>query len=219
MLPVQYYYRFYLIAKGRPPSTKVLVRLLLIVIVTGTVNGILCFLSFYSTSLRGIDYSYILEDPMWTESDGRLATFLAADITSWEMLTYFSYAMVLVVGSYALALYYVVITYKAISNNARHFSEKTKRLQKQLSFTLFVQTVAPFFAISLPCLFIMLQAFFKLDMSGYGCLFSLPMFWIYVINPGSTILLVGQYRTAVFCQRTSGAVHTSSNTPPHKGVI
>lgn len=55
------------------------------------------------------------------------------------MLTYFSYAMVLVVGSYALALYYVVITYKAISNNARHFSEKTKRLQKQLSFTLFVQ--------------------------------------------------------------------------------
>lgn len=56
---------------------------------------------------------------------------------------YFTYAMLNNMAAYNLVFVFIWLTGRHMKRNAGHFSEKTKKLQKQLYYSLLVQVMNP----------------------------------------------------------------------------
>lgn len=168
-LPLEYYYRYVLIARlaflilsglrkpgrlrGIPPSKGRLAVLLSASILCGVLCGGACGYAFLADSHMTTDYSYVLSDPMWRSADGSLPPFMAANIVSitlvspaiccfqrdWQTLPYIVICSTFVSLCYGLALYYVYRTYAVMKSNAHNMSSRTVKLQRQLALTLSVQ--------------------------------------------------------------------------------
>lgn len=59
------------------------------------------------------------------------------------MRMYFTYAMMNNMAAYNLVFMFIWLTGRHMKRNAGHFSEKTKKLQKQLYYSLLVQVLDP----------------------------------------------------------------------------
>ena len=53
-----------------------------ILVILSCAAGAITGYAFVAAFQRGTDYSYILTDPMWTDSNGQLTPYMAADIIS-----------------------------------------------------------------------------------------------------------------------------------------
>uniref|UniRef100_A0A1I7RJW7 G_PROTEIN_RECEP_F1_2 domain-containing protein n=1 Tax=Bursaphelenchus xylophilus TaxID=6326 RepID=A0A1I7RJW7_BURXY len=90
------------------------------------------------------------------------------------------------------------------------YSERTRRLQKQLTNFMIVQVVTPLFISVIPVMTIVIPSFLFID-TGRICLYSALMFsWIPVFNPVITITVIVPFRRFVLgvVTRKRGLVHT-----------
>ncbi|CAD5233749.1 unnamed protein product [Bursaphelenchus xylophilus] len=92
------------------------------------------------------------------------------------------------------------------------YSEKTKRLQNQLTNFMFVQATIPLFISVVPILLIVIPAFFYVD-TGMMCFYCvIAISWIPLLNPIITITVIVPFRRIVCgAFRKQVAVNTSSN--------
>uniref|UniRef100_A0A1I7RJW3 G protein-coupled receptor n=1 Tax=Bursaphelenchus xylophilus TaxID=6326 RepID=A0A1I7RJW3_BURXY len=77
------------------------------------------------------------------------------------------------------------------------YSERTRRLQKQLTNFMFVQAIIPLFISVVPCLLIVATAFLYMDTGRMCCYCVIATSWIPVLNPIITIVVIVPFRRTV----------------------
>ncbi|KAH7713802.1 7TM GPCR protein [Aphelenchoides avenae] len=108
----------------------------------------------------------------------------------------------IVIGSYGVILFCVAAMRQTL-RTSRAFSEKTRRLQKQLEYTLIVQSLIPLFLFVIPIIGCILAILGVEQLRPVALLCTSLVSWIAVCNPISAMIFIKAYRRALveYCMK------------------
>ncbi|KAH7722887.1 Protein STR-90 [Aphelenchoides avenae] len=143
-----------------------------------------------------------MDVPFWTDDQGRVPTFVAADVKDMRIVVLVSSCMVLSSIAYAVILTTNYMVMNKLRKESEHLSKATREVQSQLSRILLYQASLPVVFCVVPLALVFVFGAFSVKTCGYGLLLTILVSWIPVMNPLSTILFVRHYRAAIFrCNR------------------
>uniref|UniRef100_A0AC35U8E6 G_PROTEIN_RECEP_F1_2 domain-containing protein n=1 Tax=Rhabditophanes sp. KR3021 TaxID=114890 RepID=A0AC35U8E6_9BILA len=191
---VAFFYRYLLIVNHCLTTYQFLFLILLNILW----NSILCIFMF--TEAKRISNAEIV-----TNKQLLLPEFFIG--TNQESLNYFvlinpnsifSYLGLLVLGCTTTIIFIgISITFvkiqKKLKENMNMTSEKTKKLQNQLTLVMVVHVITPLLLMGLPVTFILASLALNIDTNsyGYGHILFMIMVWPNVVNPLCSIFLIG----------------------------
>ncbi|CAD5233751.1 unnamed protein product [Bursaphelenchus xylophilus] len=210
ILPVQLYFRYYSLVKNRILSgTRTIGLCAVAALVTFPVFAC-TYLSFGWSSKEQPGFNY---GTLWFK-EFPMPQLLFGDARSPYQKGFLYIGGGVITASYVLVMFIGYRTLQRIRNMNDSYSEKTRRLQRQLTNFMIVQAVIPMFTSVLPVMVIVSPSLYYTE-DDRLCLYSVILIsWIPVINPIITIVVIVPFRRIVFRAVTSkiSTVHTLSDT-------
>uniref|UniRef100_A0AC34GY48 Uncharacterized protein n=1 Tax=Panagrolaimus sp. ES5 TaxID=591445 RepID=A0AC34GY48_9BILA len=123
--------------------------------------------------------------------------FVVAQIQQWPLIICFVFGYFLVTVSYVITVTACVKVWKKLKSQQANFSEETRRLHKQMTKTMIMQTTVPLFLVILPIVLGTTFAFGVINVPGMGMLVNSICGWTPVANPLVTIISIKAYRQVI----------------------
>ncbi|CAD5233678.1 unnamed protein product [Bursaphelenchus xylophilus] len=198
VLPVQVYFRFYTLKTFQFLTTRMSLLLFIIAILSCCPAGLSCWQTYqWSASERaGFNFATLWYDEV------PVPNLLVGDIRSIHHKLYFLLGASAVVTGYCLVLYYAYQTHRILKAKAAGLSEKTKRLQMQLSRFLTTQVLTHLVVYEVPVFWMIVSVMFRCDTGHHGYLMNIALSSLPIINPLMTLIIIGPYRRSIigaFC--------------------
>ncbi|CAD5233750.1 unnamed protein product [Bursaphelenchus xylophilus] len=216
MLPVQFYYRYHSLTRNGFLSASQTLALSFFSLILTLPNFFLSYASYNSSPEERPGFNY---GTLWYQ-EYPMPNILFGDVRSVYQKAYFFYGGAIISVSFIIALVIGYRTLQRIKQMRDSYSDKTKRLQKQLSDFMIVQAMIPVCVCVIPVMSFVIPAFFYLD-TGMMCVYSaIAVSWIPVLNPIITIMVIIPFRRivcGVFHKRV--VVNTSYNRSTTDQVI
>ncbi|CAD5233746.1 unnamed protein product [Bursaphelenchus xylophilus] len=209
MLPVQFYFRYYSLTTNIVLSASQTLGLCCVTLVLTLPTFFFTYASFTSSPNERPGFNY---GQLWYQ-EFPLPPLLFGDVRSIYQKGFFFWAGMSIAGSYLLMIHIGRKTLQFTSKMDASYSERTRRLQRQLTNFMFVQATIPLFVSVIPSLTIVIPAFLYIDTGRICCYCVLATSWIPVLNPIITIVVIVPFRRAV-CgafQKKSVVNSTTSN--------
>ncbi|CAD5233752.1 unnamed protein product [Bursaphelenchus xylophilus] len=206
MLPVQLYFRYYSLSRNAFLSTRQTLGLSFLSLLATLPEFIVAVISFSTSPMERPGFNY---GTLWFK-EYPLPPLVFGDVRSNYHKALFLYGGLVISVSHLLSTVIGYKTWCQIRQMHDSYSERTRRLQKQLTNFMIVQVVTPLFISVIPVMTIVIPSFLFID-TGRICLYSALMFsWIPVFNPVITITVIVPFRRFVLgvVTRKRGLVHT-----------
>ncbi|KAI6196019.1 hypothetical protein M3Y94_01059000 [Aphelenchoides besseyi] len=193
--PIQFYYRWRLIAKKRKPSVQELVALFGVAFFNSIVFMCLFGYCFLISDYKYPDHSFLMSNPYIFNDENPNPTLVVGDLKSIPMLILISMTAIgntLIVG---MIFYFTYDTYQTMQKLRSQMHHRTAKLHSQMNRMLFMQTAAVFLCALLPLGSLVVVMFTAINVPGIGTFINMTLSYIPVINPISTLLCVKRFRT------------------------
>uniref|UniRef100_A0A1I7RJQ0 G_PROTEIN_RECEP_F1_2 domain-containing protein n=1 Tax=Bursaphelenchus xylophilus TaxID=6326 RepID=A0A1I7RJQ0_BURXY len=193
VLPAQVYFRYYALTRSQFLSTGRTLGVFLLSFLAALPTFFLAYNGYGFTARVRPGFNY---GELWYK-EVPLPPVFYADVRSVYQKIYFFYGGLLISASYTAASVMGYLTVKKINLLYSSYSERTRRLQTQLSQYLIVQSIIPLIVSVTPLMLIVVPAFLYSD-TGKACLFYGVLFsWIPILNPLITMIVIVPYRQVI----------------------
>ncbi|KAH7723737.1 7TM GPCR protein [Aphelenchoides avenae] len=186
---VEFIFRFFLVVKLKLWQ---LLLCALVVCLNGVVDGIFFHLAMDYVEDHQATFGHLMSHPMWR--DVRSFAYFGADKTNPYFLL-FLFSMTLqdtaILGIIAISS---VTTFRVLRESRHSMSAKTRYMQSQLNRLMFAEVFSLVSVAIIPIACVMPFVFLNVKYVGCGVVIAIFMQWIPIVNPVTTILLVGPYR-------------------------
>ncbi|KAI1717185.1 serpentine type 7TM GPCR chemoreceptor srd domain-containing protein [Ditylenchus destructor] len=195
---IQFYYRYLVICRERQVSWTNLLPSLLLIILLPFIVAALCSLANDDTpeSFQQIEDIFHA-----SQNNYSVALFFPqrSNILLWA-------ACAIIVFDFIVYKLVIWLAYKIwctlrISLNQITTESRSQVLNKQINFALLVQVFVPVIVSSIPVIYLAHSAITKSGVVTICQLMTIPLHWIPVLNPISTILIIKQYSSSLKCCR------------------
>uniref|UniRef100_A0A1I7RJW8 G_PROTEIN_RECEP_F1_2 domain-containing protein n=1 Tax=Bursaphelenchus xylophilus TaxID=6326 RepID=A0A1I7RJW8_BURXY len=216
ILPVQLYFRYYSLVRNRILSGASTIGLCAVAALTTFPVFACTYLSFGWSSEEQHGFNY---GTLWYK-EFPMPQLLFGDARSPYQKGFLFLGGGVIGASYVLAMIIGYRTLQRIRNMNDSYSEKTRRLQRQLTNFMILQAVIPLFTSVLPVMIIVSPSLFYTD-DGRLCFYSVIIIsWIPVVNPIITVLVIVPFRKIVFrAVASKGTGPTSHTSGPENAII
>ena len=109
----------------------------------------------------------------------------------------FSIISIFPLTSFFLAVYYGLKINTSLNMNKDQMIPKTRLLQKQLQYTLFIQTLGPLITGTIPGMALFVLSFMRFQNETICLITSNSFIWITVVKPLAAIILIKPYRMEI----------------------
>ncbi|CAD5231171.1 unnamed protein product [Bursaphelenchus okinawaensis] len=213
LLPTQTYYRYYCITRPNPMTIKQ-TMLLYAFVIAATVPVFYFSHESYSTSgLSRQPYNYAT---LWYKQVPA-PNLLIGDEHSFYQNVNCKLTGTVMLTSYVMFAILAVKTVRVLKKECHNLSEKTKTLQRQLTYYLLLQAFLPCVVIIFPVIFIVVKLLLHQDSDSAAILSCLLVTWIPVFNPVMTICVMTPYRNGIVSllgMRKVAVLNNSFSTTP-----
>ncbi|CAD5208380.1 unnamed protein product [Bursaphelenchus xylophilus] len=194
ILPSQYFYRYWSVCNSEPLSAWQTFGLYCISLFFAIILAVLAYPSYRFSGLARPDFNY---GTLWYKEQP-LPPLMIADFSSVYAQRYLIYCVSAFIVSYGICLILAIKTVRLMAENEQMYSSKTKRMQKQLTITLTLQTLMPLFISFGPVVCVCIGCFFRVDTGVMSLVVLGFASWIPVVNPVLTIWVIQPFRRTVF---------------------
>uniref|UniRef100_A0A914DT59 Uncharacterized protein n=1 Tax=Acrobeloides nanus TaxID=290746 RepID=A0A914DT59_9BILA len=200
-LPVPFFYRFLLVCREHLLSNLEFLLAYSISTVFAIGFTILCGFCWYPSVSHPEKFVFVVNNDYWRNDDGSLPSFIAANVMDLVTIVMLLLAGIFVSLVYVLIIYFNGKIWKKLKHLQDEMTSCNQKLQRQFSYTLLIQIIAPLILAFAPVMFVVIFLFLRIPATGFGLIFNMATGWLPVVNATSTILLVGPYRDAILCKK------------------
>ncbi|KAH7711656.1 hypothetical protein AAVH_21047 [Aphelenchoides avenae] len=177
---------------------KELLGMALVVAMLGTISGVFIYLSCDAIPDQGAAFGYIMSNPMWINSDGTVGPFYGLDRNN----AFFKIFVVIVMVCDTIIVAVIVtssaVTLKVLGKLRNQMTDRTRYMQTQLNRLMSAEVISLMVVVVIPFTVAMMCLILRVRFVGLGIFVGIVVTWIPTVNPVTTILLVGPYRTELF---------------------
>ncbi|KAH7701319.1 hypothetical protein AAVH_31550, partial [Aphelenchoides avenae] len=187
--PIEFIFRYVLVVKGRVLKMKELLGMALVVAMLGTISGVFIYLSCDAIPDQGAAFGYIMSNPMWINGDGTNNAFFKIFVV-----------IVMVCDTVIVAVIVTssAVTLKVLGKLRNQMTDRTRYMQTQLNRLMSAEVISLMVVVVIPFTVAMMCLILRVRFVGLGIFVGIVVTWIPTVNPVTTILLVGPYRTELF---------------------
>ncbi|KAI6212361.1 hypothetical protein M3Y94_00012400 [Aphelenchoides besseyi] len=205
-LLIEFTARYQIVCNGTRPTVLRLFSMTAAVYI-GTSFQVICFYtSFASNPIAYRDL--LLSDSTWTE-DVRLA---ASDTRTWGCRAFVLGGTIATIVTYGIIFVCSRKITFVLSAQSAVFSPKTQKLQRGLSYMLFLQAIVPICISIVPATLSLIALLLGFGSKWLSLLISMMLHWTPCVGPAFTLMCIPTYRSRIcslFCFRFTSKSTTS----------
>ncbi|KAH7701223.1 7TM GPCR protein [Aphelenchoides avenae] len=189
IVPIEFFFRYMLVCKKRVIKTWELMALGLVAVIFAAAIAVTVVKACMDVDDHKAAFGELMSDPLWFDNGTQGNKFF---------ITFLALASGVDFAIYGVMIFTSIAVARSMKVSAEKMSAKTKVMQKQMNRLLITEAGSVTIIGVLPVAVSMTILLFDITFVGFGICVICMFAWVPILNPVTTILLVGPYRRAVF---------------------
>ncbi|KAI6217696.1 7TM GPCR, serpentine receptor class r (Str) family-containing protein [Aphelenchoides besseyi] len=217
-LPIQFGYRWCLLCRRKMLTVTQLILIFVATFIISCHWWTVFGLAFYISDHKYVDHSFLMSNPFIFNDQSPDPTLVITELKNPLLLEITLTALVANGLTCFLIGYFTYKTIKKLEESKGKMSNKTRRLQNQMTRILLVQTTSVLLTAIIPIMIMGFMVFTAVEIHGMGSTMNVILSWIPVLNPFCTIIMVRRLRLRLL-SCISPFSYVSSNTETSRSPI